>query len=70
MITIKETLYCGGSWWLSPLSKWSLNYLLNCSQLDEFVLFHAQAVSDELSSCLIIHQFLNPEDDSRALISL
>ena len=46
------------------------------TNLDEFVLFctlciaNNQAISDENSSCLIIHLFLNTEDDSRALILL
>ena len=72
--------YCGGLWLLSSIiiKFESLKYLLvpNCFRLDEFVLFctlciaNNQAISDENSSCLIIHLFLNTEDDSRALILL
>ena len=69
-------------WWLVVviiiIKFESLKYLLvpNCFRLDEFVLFctlciaNNQAISDENSSCLIIHLFLNPEDDSRAQILL
>ena len=69
-------------WWLVVviiiIKFKSLKYLLvpNCFRLDEFVLFctlciaNNQAISDENSSCLIIHLFLNTEDDSRALILL
>ena len=69
-------------WWLvvviTIIKIESLKYFLvsNCLQPDELLLLctwciaNNQAISDENSSCLNIHLFLNPEDDSRALILL
>ena len=71
-------LYCGGSWWLSPFSKrrhrvfFMYHIALNSMNLLFHTLYIAnnQAVFEKNPNCLIIHQYLISENDSRALILL